>query len=1056
MRADCYRKNAFVLEIKASISSSGRLRRDMEKGLKQAEVYADRLERRPPFLVIVNVGRSIELWSSFGSDRAPYVPFPDAENYRIPLEDLRRPDIRDRLVRVWMDPASLDPSRQIRKVTTVVARALAELIPVIASRLAADVAAGSGGVTSGGGGIDPVHRQACQSKAANFLTQCILAMFADSTGRFEDRAFLRLLERYRGTPGEFHRAAAQLFMEMRNGGFSIILGQSIPRFESEVFELIAPIILTPAEIDQLIEAARQDWRDVEPAVFGSLLEQALTNGERSAGGVHYTDTAMIEAVVAPTIMEVLRDDWRSVEALAAEAASKGRVDVARRRICGFHRRLCSIRVLDPACGSGNFLYVALRMMRVLEAEVFVALDDLSDNLGRAGVGRRRVSRKRFLGMEIDPRAVWIARLVMTIADLQSEARRQGEGAPSRTSVVRADHGAIVQMDALLHPGRTAAGLYRAGSIARQPDWPTAEFIIGNPPYLGAAQARRHLGDLYVDNLWAVRQGLFRQADLVMCWWDRAADLLARPGSRLRRFGFVTTNSIAQPGSRAVLEHHLGGAGDVHLVYAVADHPWVGAASASVRVAITVAERTRFGRTGRLARIVSEGRGSDGTPTLVVEEARGVIGPHLTIDPDHGAIRPLRANARLASRGVQLMGAGFLVSPQRAADLATQSDGEGPLPARPYLNGRDAAERSRNLMVIDLSGLSEGEARRRHPGFFEHLLETVKPERDRNRRPCYRERWWIPGEPREGLRRALRGLGRFIATVEVAKHRWFRFVDASVVPDNRLVCIASDDAALLGMMSSRAHLCWARVMGGLLEDRPVYAKGACFDRFPFPLLTSGQRERLVGLAEDLDGLRTRILALHPDLTMTALYNLLTRMRQEPAGLAIEIRRDCARARIHTLDHLHRQIDAVVFEAYGWPPNLDDAALVERLSALNLVRAREEEGGRIHFLRPAWQLGRVRDIPRAPSPSGPSSAGSPAAARCGLSRALALTEPDRLAGLVLGILRAADGPMRADCLAAQFEPGPEDLAPRLKGVLAVLAEDGLVERGRGGWSLAARAA
>ncbi|NBW08553.1 MAG: type II restriction endonuclease subunit M [Caulobacteraceae bacterium] len=992
MRADCYRRGAFVLEIK------GR-EQEMGKGLRQAEVYADRLERRPPFLVIVNVGRSIELWASFGSDRAPYQPFPDAESHRIALEDLRRPEIRDRLVRVWTDPASLDPTLQVRKVTAVVGRALAGLIPIIGARLAADLAAASGQAE-----IDPVHRQACQSKAANFLAQCILAMFADSTGRFEGRAFLKLLERYRRTPGEFHRAAAQLFREMRCGGFSVILGQAIPRFDSEVLDAAAPIALTAEDLDQLIAAARQDWRDVEPAVFGSLLEQAFTTGERAAGGVHYTDVATIEAVVTPTIMEVLRAEWAEVRAGAERRVHQGRTDLARQILCRFHRRLCTIRVLDPACGSGNFLYVAMRMMRVLEAEVFVALEDLTDNQGLAGVSMRRISRRRFMGLEIDPRAAWIARLVMTIADLQSEARRRGGAAVDRTSVVRACHGAIVQRDALLTPGRSPAGLYRRGSAPRLADWPEAEFIIGNPPYLGAAQARRQLGDAYVDDLWAVRQGRFRQADLVMCWWDRAARILARPGSRLRRFGFVTTNSIAQQGSRAVLEHHLQADAPIHLAYAVTGYPWGGGTAASVRVAITVAEKSRSGRVGRLSRIVAERRAADGTPVLSLEEARGVIGPDLQIGPDRTRVQPLRANALLASRGVQLMGAGFLVTPERAAELAALSEQGAPSPVRPYLNGRDAADRSRNLMVIDFSDLSEAEARRRHPGFYEHLLETVKPERDRNRRPLYRERWWMPGEPRRGLRAALTGLRRFIATAEVAKHLWFRFVDVAFVPDNRLVCVASDDAAVLGVLSSQAHRCWASAFGGRLEDRPVYVKGSCFDPFPFPELTPARRRTLAELAEDLDRTRQETLARLPALTMTGLYNLLARVRAGET-LPPDAASTCAQARIRTLDRLQRQIDEVVEAAYGWPAGLDDAAVVERLSALNRQRVQDEARGLVRPLRPDWQAGGVEAAASEPDEPGvvhvlrpsPSPGPPPAPGRSG--------EPDPLSVVPLPSRRDA---------------------------------------------------
>lgn len=515
------------------------------------------------------------------------------------------------------------------------------------------------------------------------------------------------------------------------------------------------------------------------------------------------------------------------------------------------------------------------------------------------------------------------------------------------------------------------------------------------------------------------EGNIRSADLVTVWWDRAAEILAAdagsPGPftasdevedrpALQRFGFVTTNSITQPFSRRVVEARLGGDRPIHLTFAIPDHMWSkGAGAASVRVAMTVAKAGPPDGTGRLLKVVKEEGG-----VVTYSESRGDIGADLTMGANLAEAAALKANRFLAHRGVQLMGDGFLVSAQAAQAMARLSVEGEPTPVRLYRNGRDLTDRSRDLMAIDLYDWSLQDASRRHPGFVQHLVQTVKPMREANNRAAYRDNWWTFGEPRRELRAALSGLKRFIVTVETSKHRWFRFLDADILPDNRLVCVASDSGFILGVLSSRVHRAWALAAGGRLEDRPVYSKGLCFDRFAFPAVTRRQEEIIAVEAEHLDALRARVLARNPELTMTGLYNVMDKAVYGHALSEFEqaVRRQgCVDLLLESM----QQLDRLALEAYGWPADLSDGAIVARLFELNLERAKEERAGEVRFLRPEYQAVRVK--------TGVSH-------RQDLSLPVTVEQPDYPAdGLdqirsVLAVLRNADGPMTAKQILSRF--------------------------------------
>ncbi len=461
--------------------------------------------------------------------------------------------------------------------------------------------------------------------------------------------------------------------------------------------------------------------------------------------------------------------------------------------------------------------------------------------------------------------------------------------------------------------------------------------------------RHELGDGYAEACWGVRKYIPGGADFVMHFWDKAAETVRT--KKARRFGLITTNSITQNFSRRVIARHLSARKPLSLVMAVPDHPWMKSADkAAVRIAMTVGEFGDFD--GALLRVVAEADLNSDSPKVTLKERTGKIHADFTIGADISNCGSLHANEKLSSRGMSLHGAGFIVTPREAAGL-----GLGKVPGLDkhilqYRNGKDLAARPRGVMVIDFYPLKEAEVRNNFPAAYQWVMDRVKPERDNNNRQSYRENWWIFGEPRKELRPALDGLTRFITTVETSKHRFFQFLDASVRPDNRLVNFGFEDAYFLGILSSRIHVSWTLALGSTLEDRPIYTKTLCFDPFPCPDPSDDLKDRIRKLGDQLDAHRKSVLGLHAQLTMTGLYNVLEKAR---AGEKLtEAETDIYEAGlVGVLRQIHEDLDKAVAEAYGWPVDLSDEEILERLVALNHERAEEEKQGKIRWLRPEFQ-------------------------------------------------------------------------------------------------------
>jgi len=420
---------------------------------------------------------------------------------------------------------------------------------------------------------------------------------------------------------------------------------------------------------------------------------------------------------------------------------------------------------------------------------------------------------------------------------------------------------------------------------RKAEWPQADYVVGNPPFVGNKMMRMALGDGYTEALREAYQGLPRTCDFVMYWWEVAARYV-RAGA-IRRFGFITTNSITQTFDRSVVEPHLSAPDGLSVVFAVPDHPWVDAGDgADVRIAMTVAE-AGAGQPGQVLRVATERESASEARELSFRTATGLIHANLAVGANVGSAVPLRSNAGTSFQGVNLVGKGFRLSRSEVLELGWDPE-ELPPVVRPYMNARDLAQTSEDRFVIDLYGLTAEEARDQYPSLYQRLLVRVKPERDQNNRESRRRNWWLFGEPVGKLRKALEGVGRYIITPETARHRFFVFAPLALCPDHKLYAICCDDAYVLGSLSSSLHQVWALAAGGHLGvgNDPTYNNTRCFDPFPFPACTEGQRARIRELGEALDAHRKRQQALHPGLTLTNMYNVLAKLRSGEALTARE--------------------------------------------------------------------------------------------------------------------------------------------------------------------------
>ena len=996
-RIDLYKKDCFILEAKQSQVRPGeaipadapekaletvtdlfgtiightasatkkapRYDRLMADARVQAERYALALpdnHKTPPFLIVADIGRSFELYFDWAGNGRGYSFFPDQQNYRITLDQLHDEKIRDLLRAIWTDPASVDPRLKAAEVT----RDIAKQLSLVA------------------GHLEENQRQLNPGKDEDavafgiestslFLMRILFCMFAEDVELLPKGSFTAFLDEAREKSEVWwRRGLSDLWRQMSTAAlperFWSFGDAQIRYFNGNLFSSSQVYDLDKPFKGTLFTAAKQDWRSVEPAIFGTLLEQVLTKAQRAQLGAHYTPRPYVQRLVSATFGDVLNEEWEVAETAARKAADAGKASKAIKCVAAFHARLCALRILDPACGTGNFLYVSMEELLRLEGKALA----LSESLGHAIVPA--VHPNQFLGLELNPRAAVIAELVLWVGWLRHRLANHPTAIgdpvlPTLTNINGGSHGGF---DAVLR--RTTTGEPDTENPA-VPNWPEADFIVGNPPFIGGKDIRAKLGGEYAEALWKANPRVPKSADFVMQWWDHAAWLLTRPDTQLRRFGFVTTNSITQTFSRRVIEGYLSKSSPsllgedqkgLSLILAIPDHPWTKATkdAAAVRIAMTVAQAGAHD--GRLLEIAREEELASDDPKLFTSEAIGSINADLTLGADVTLTEKLLANTGICHDGVKLHGKGFSITRKEAEALGLGKREGLEAFIRPYRNGRDLTgqplDGPQNKMVIDLFGLTEKSVRQQYPELYQHLYATVKPERDLNRRATYRDNWWIFGEPRRVLRPALNGLARYIATVDTAKHRIFQFLETETVCDDKVVIVAGEDGYIHGVLSSFVHVQWSLITGGWLGygNDQVYVKSKVFDPFPFPDATPDQRATIAELAEELDATRKAALAEVLGLTMTEIYNLRAKLQSgEKLSATDENRARAARAGI--VHRLHEQIDAAVADAYGWADDyhkgsLTPSEIVTRLVALNAQRVTEEAAGNIRWLRPDYQI------------------------------------------------------------------------------------------------------
>ena len=854
--ADVWKRDFFAWEYK------GR-NKDLRAAYVQLMGYKDDLGN-PPLLVVSDLDR-IEIHTNF-TGLSPIVRL-------LTLDDLAADDPSDalQLLRdVFTAPEELRPRIAPAQITELAARHVAEIAQSLRSR-----------------GHDP-------QRVAHFLDRILFCLFAEDAGLLPKGIFSRLSAASRGRSDVFTTALADLFAKMSKDG-GLFGTEEIDWFNGGLFESGDVLPLIGSEIATLLEVSTLNWALIEPAIFGTLFERGLDPDQRAQLGAHYTDREAIWGLVEPVILRPLRRELAAMQVRVTELLLSGRkvtkstprADNPEAVFDDFLERLRRVRVLDPACGSGNFLIVSLWALKDLE---FEAIHWGSEVLRRS-MQIPQIGPEAVLGIEINAYAAELARVTIWIGEIQWMIRH-GLGY-RRDPILKSLHH-IETRDALLDLSDPAN--------PREAEWPAAEFIVGNPPFLGAKLLRRGLGNDYTETLFAVfADRLPGMSDFSSYWHEKARAAIEQ--GRARRAGLLATQSIRGGANRRVLER-IKATGDIF--FARSDEPWI-LAGANVHISFVGQDAG-----------TEKDRELDGRPVAS-------INANLTVGIDLTQARRLSENAGIAFLGDQKSGP-FEIPAALAAEMLRSPNPDGRSNAdvvRPWVNGMDITRRPSDTWIIDFGvDITELDAAL-YEVPFEYVQREVRPARRGTGSEGREPRWWIHVWPRPEMRAALAPMARYIGTPILAKHRLFVWLDRAILPDHQLVAIARDDDYTLGVLHSRAHEVWALGLGTQLETRPRYTPTTCFETFPFPDPTPEQRARVGEAARRLVELRDGWLnppgpapAELAKRTLTHLYN------QRPPWLA----------------NAHADLDAAVFAAYGWPVDLADAEILERLLALNLGRAR----------------------------------------------------------------------------------------------------------------------
>ena len=888
--ADVWKRGHFGWEYK---SKSGGRTSTMAGALKQLQQYALALES-PPLLIVSDID-TIEIHTAFQNAVQ--------DVHIIRLEELAQPEKLDLLRSAFKDPKRLRPSRTRDQITAEAAGEFADLAYALRS--------------------DGHDSQA----VAHFLNKILFCMFAEDVGILKTGMFTEITEKGVEHPEHFNTFVQRLFQAMQTGGpFGT---EIIDWFNGGLFDDDKTLPLTLEQIRTVRDLARMDWSQIEPAIFGTLFERGLDPAKRSQIGAHYTDPKSIMRLVNPTIVEPLLAEWKiakaeiakhveRMEAVKTPAATKKRRTAANNVLQGFLERLRNFRVLDPACGSGNFLYLALQALKDVEHLANIQAEALGLQRHAPLVGPEAV-----LGIEINAYAAELARVTVWIGEIQWMLA-QGYSL-SKDPILKPLHN-IEKRDSVINDDGTE-------SI-----WPSANVIVGNPPFLGDRKMIGELGEDYVGNLRSLYEGRVPGgADLVTYWFEKSRAQLE--DGAVTHVGLVATNSIRGGANRKVLDR-ISEIGEIYNAWS--DEPWVNE-GADVRVSL-----------------VCFAGGSHEVPTILNGKQINSIFPDLTgatseTGVDITKANRLNENLNLAFIGTQKNGA-FDIPAELARDWLTKPNPHGKPNSdvlHPWKNGQAITQRPKEKWVIDFDKLPESDAAL-YELPFQHVVDNVKPKRLPLRRKWHRTYWWLHGDPRPAMKKEIKKLDRYILTPRVAKHRIFVWEDKSTIPDSATVAIARSDDKIFGVLHSRIHEVWTLKMCTWLGvgNDPRYTPSSTLETFPFPDgltpnlspedYSNDHADEITDAASELCDLREnwanpsewvdrvpeeverypeRIIPKsgHEDelkkRTLTNLYN------EKPTWLV----------------NAHKKLDEAVAAAYGWPTDLSDDEILANLLELNLSRA-----------------------------------------------------------------------------------------------------------------------
>lgn len=874
--ADVWKKGFFGWEAKGT-------HKDLGRAYEQLKMYADALQN-PPLLVVSDL-HTIIVRTNFTS--AP------VQTYQFTIEQLDDYETRQILAAVFNNPEALRPGTTRAAITKDAAEKFTALAQTLRSR-----------------GHEP-------QAVAHFLDRLLFAMFAEDIGLLPNHVFTKLVRAAQGKPDVFSADCRDLFAAMAKGGRFAL--EPVDWFNGGLFDDDAVLRLDTDDLKLLLAACELDWSSIEPSIFGTLFERGLDPGKRSQLGAHYTDPGTIMKIVQPVVIDPWLHEWEGEKVALAKALGNAKTKVskaAQKRFNAFLERLRAFTVLDPACGSGNFLYLALRALKDMEKRVLVEGEALG--LGRQfpGIGPKSVK-----GIELNAYAAELARITVWIGEIQWMIQN-GYGARRNPILQPLDQ--IENRDAVLNEDGSAA------------TWPRAHVVIGNPPFLGDKKIIGELGEDYAEALRKAYAGRVPGgADLVCYWFQKAAEAIK--AGRLERAGLVATNSIRGGRNREVLAHIVD---TTHIFDAWSDEDWVNE-GAAVRVSLVC-----FGESEQAPRL-------DGQPVTEIfadlSARQGTAGADLT-----------RAKRLPENKGVSFIGGmkkgQFDVSGDVArAWLRLPANPNGRPNSdvlRPWLNGLDITRRPCDMWIVDFGEDMPQGAASQYEAPFGYVAEQVKPARAEVRNERERSRWWLHARPAPDLRAAVSGLPRYIGTARVAKHRLFVWLPPFAVIDGQIVVVARDDDTTFGILHSRLHEVWALRMGTSLEDRPRYTPSTTFETFPFPQgLTPNipakdyaddpRAQRIADAARALVEARDRWLN-PPEWTervpevVPGYPDRIVAKPEHATALKKRTLTNLYNERPAWLDNLHRDLDTAVAAAYGWEWPLADDEVLRRLFQLNQSR------------------------------------------------------------------------------------------------------------------------